>query len=75
MTRKHATILFLAVAFGLLRFVVHPHSPTWTDVYKDAVHVFMGVIGTLAWHGDKCCKWTFWLLSLLEIVVAVGSRI
>lgn len=72
--KRNYVIIFLAIAFGLTRLTIHPSTPDLIDVYKDIVHVFMGVIGTLGWQGDKTCKWVFWLLSVLEVSVAVISR-
>lgn len=74
-SNKSKIIIALAAVFGVLRFFVHPHDATLTDAYKDVVHVFMGVIGTLAWQGDRTCKLTFWLLCALEIIVAIVSRL
>ena len=72
---SHVIVIGLAVVFGVVRLGVSPHDPTFVDVYKDLVHVYMGVVGTLAWRGDRVSKYVFWMLSALEVIVATVSRL
>jgi len=72
------TIIF-GILFGIVRVVigatVTPSSPTLVDVFKDAVHLYMGGL-FVAWRFQKTDwqKWLFWSLCALEVAVAALSR-
>lgn len=76
--KSKSVLIILSVAFGVARLFVHPHNlhgeELIVNIYKDMAHVFLGVLGTLAWNGDKLCVWLFWLLCVLEVAVAFISR-
>jgi len=68
-------VVSLAIVFAMLRLCVHPGKPDIVDLYKDVVHLFMGGLFVAAYRDCKPWQWwTFGLLSVWEIVVAIASR-
>jgi hypothetical protein len=72
------TMLALAILFAIVRVAIgltcEPTHATLIDVFKDVVHVYMGVLGLLAWKASGLYRWLFWLLCVLEVSVAVLQR-
>lgn len=68
--------LLLAATRIWIGFHIEPESFHWVQAYKDAAHLFMGGLAT-AWYLQRNnWQWRlFWGLNLVEVVVAVLSRI
>lgn len=59
-----------------LGITVPPESATFSDFYKDAAHLFVGGLAVAAWIQKQKWQWVlFWLLIVVEVIVAVLSRI
>lgn len=73
------TAIAIGVVFAAIRVVIgftcEPTSATWIDVYKDAVHVYMGAIGVFAWKSSGWARQLFWSLCAVEVVVSVLQRL
>jgi len=68
--------LMLAVARVWLGFNVEPDTFTWVQAYKDTTHLFMGGLAVALWVYDHLWQWRlFWGLCILEVAVAVLSRV
>jgi hypothetical protein len=72
------------IAFGLLLAVGRiwigmnhaPESFQWLQVYKDAAHLFMGGLAVAWWFNRHPWQWwLFWSLNVVEVAVAILSRI
>jgi len=67
--------VLLALSRIYLGFNVEPEEFHWISVYKDTAHLFMGGL-FVAWY-IKRYKWQwylFWALNIVEVAVAVFSR-
>lgn len=74
--------IIVAVLFAIARFwiglTIEPKKIVWVSVdsFKDAAHLFMGGLFVAAWvYWRPWQWWTFWLLVVVEVGVAVGSRL
>lgn len=66
----------LAALRVLFAFLFEPEPATWMGVYKDVAHLFMGGLGTAWYLQRREWQWElFWMLNLVEVVVAVASRV
>lgn len=58
------TTIALGVLFAFVRiwmgFTTEPTQADLTDVFKDAVHVYMGSLGVLAWQLSPYWRWHHW---------------
>lgn len=74
-----ATIMFgvfLAVVRVWIGFTVEPEPFAMTQAYKDTAHLFMGGLAVAAWRDRQAWQHVlFWGLCVLEVAVAVFSRI
>lgn len=73
------TILF-ALVLACLRiymgFTMEPEPATLAQVYKDTAHLFMGGLFVAAWLQKHKWQWaTFWTLNVVEVAVAILSRV
>lgn len=74
------TTLLICAAFIVGRIAIGvtipPEHATFTDFFKDAAHLFIGGLATAAWiHKNKTLWILFWALIVVEVAVAVLSRI
>lgn len=67
-------LIVLAILFGAARLFVPAHPADLLGVYKAFVHVFMGVLAVGAWQRKGLERGLFWGLSILEIVMAIVTR-
>lgn len=83
MSRSQTTLLLLLVAAALgisriwLGLTIPPEPASWMGVYKAIAHLFMGGLAVAAWQDDETTwMWPlFWVLCILEVAVAIFSRI
>lgn len=55
---------------------VPPEPASLAQVYKDVAHLFMGGLGVAWWLQRLYWQWALFVgLNLLEITVAIGSRL
>jgi hypothetical protein len=68
--------IFLAVVRVIIGFNVEPEHFTWVQLYKDFAHLFMGGLFAFWLNQKKAWQWRlFWILNVVEVAVAVFSRI
>lgn len=65
-------LITLRICFG----INPPESVLIINLFKDTAHIFMGVLGTIWWYKRKQWQWyLFWVLNIVEISVAILSRL
>lgn len=73
------SMLALGILFAVIRvaigFECEPTEITLIDVFKDLVHVYMGVLGLLAWQSPGFYRYLFWWLCAIEVAVAIVQRL
>lgn len=79
------TMIVVAIMLGITRIYiglnVMPDAFQWTQAYKDVAHLFMGGLFVAAWTSKGSLEHTlllwsvFWGLCVLEVAVAVISRL
>lgn len=68
--------LALAIVRVYLGMYVEPESFTWVNAYKDMAHVFIGGLLVAAWLKKNRTLWfLFWALNIVEVTVAIWSRL
>jgi len=68
--------LVLAVARVWIGFNVEPESFAWSQAYKDVAHLFMGGLAVAWWIKRLRWQWwLFWALNIVEVGVAIASRL
>lgn len=68
--------MLLAAVRIWIGFNIEPESFHWVQAYKDAAHLFMGGLAVAWWHGRQRWQWRlFWALNVVEVAVAVMSRV
>ena len=68
--------IILIIGRIILGVTVQPESATFSDFYKDAAHLFVGGLAVAAWIQKHKWQWVlFWLLIIVEVAVAVLSRL
>lgn len=66
----------LAIARIWIGFHVAPESFSWFQAYKDSAHLFMGGLAVAWWfQRTRWQWWLFWSLNVIEVTVAVLSRV
>lgn len=90
MKRTIAFGLLLAAGRVLIGMNHPPESFDWLQAYKDTAHLFMGGLFIAAWYAQpgswsslmfwrikrlKWQWWLFWLLNVVEVTMAILSRI
>jgi hypothetical protein len=74
------TTLAIGFVFAVSRiwlgFIVEPEPFSWFSVYKDAAHMFIIWLATAWWFQRHAWQWwLFWALNVVEVSVAIWSRI
>jgi hypothetical protein len=70
------TAWILAVLRVYIGATTEPESLSWVDVYKDVAHVYVGFLLALAWGRQDRKLWLlFWMMCVLEVMVAILSRV
>lgn len=55
---------------------VEPESFSWLQAYKDAAHLFIGGLAVAMWLQRHLWQWRlFWMLNIVEVTVAILSRV
>jgi len=72
--------ILIGIILALIRiwmgFNIEPDSFHWTQAYKDTAHLFMGGLLVSAWIASSRWKWVlFWSLNIVEVAVAIFSRV
>lgn len=74
------TTLAIGIALGGVRvwigLNVKPDAFEWVQAYKAMAHLFVGGLAVAAWRDQR--QWQlglFWGLCILEVVVAIWSRV
>ena len=84
MANKKVSTMKITILFGMLLIViriwigctVEPEQFNWVAAFKDTAHLFMGGLAVAWWIQKHPWQWKlFWVLNLVEIAVAVLSRI
>lgn len=74
---KYWIITAVVLALGRLYIGLNipPEPMSFSDVYKDVAHLYMGGLFVTARMKNKKWLWSlFWGLGALEVVIAVLSR-
>jgi hypothetical protein len=73
------SIVLAALVIALIRvwmgFNVVPEPANWANVYKDVAHLFVGGL-FVGWYIQRqAWQWRlFWALNVVEVAVAIASR-
>lgn len=66
----------LAATRVWIGFNIEPEPFHWVQAYKDTAHLFMGGLAVAWWIKRLRWQWyLFWGLSIVEVIVAVASRV
>lgn len=74
------TTIIIAVLLIIIRiwfgFIEEPETFTWFQAFKDTAHLFMGGLAVAWWIKRLDWQWyTFWILNIVEVAVAVLTRL
>lgn len=70
----------IGVVLAILRIwigsISEPEAFHWVQAYKDAAHLFIGGLAVAWWIQRQKWQWRlFWILNIIEVTVAILSRI